>query len=132
MFPTSKATTAYELLDEIAALALEEPKRMAMSEWLLNKGDESLPAGFLGWPSCNTVGCIGGWTNMLVPHLYVSQVLGLNVDQQSELCYPDDLVYADNPQTPEHAQAVVEHIHAFQAKYESQLHGHVIPKGSSK
>jgi hypothetical protein len=119
--PVSKATNAYELLDEIKALALEEPKRMNMGLWRVEDGDEWTIAAFeIDLPSCGTVGCIGGWAEVLAGS---SDALGLTWCQSEEL-FSGDALIAESiriGQTVEHAQHVADHITAFQQKYEAQL-----------
>jgi hypothetical protein len=66
--PKSNATNANELLDEIAALAREEPKRIRMGCYLetLESAPRGRPlTGIDEWPKCGTVGCIAGWTLVL-------------------------------------------------------------------
>lgn len=59
--PVSQATNAYELLDEIATLITEEPRRYNQTFWKLNPTkvrEELLPA-------CQTVCCVAGWVDEL-------------------------------------------------------------------
>jgi hypothetical protein len=122
--PTSRAKTAYGLLSEIAKLALEEPKRMSMGFWIDRRvdddGDEWQWRPSRGWPTCGTVGCIGGWTETLRAG-YASDTLGIDGDQAEELFQDPDLCAAPNQQTTTHAKAVARHIAKFQKKYRAQL-----------
>lgn len=136
--PTSKAKTAYGLLSEIAALALAEPKRIAMNDWLVTRGSSRTPA--LGFPACGTVACVAGWAVTLRPTkarekfdqwsgLYETEdagdraqrVLGLSDKQADRLFRPTSLMCASNLQTPAHARATVRHIRQFQKRYKAQL-----------
>jgi hypothetical protein len=59
--PTSKATNAYDLLSDVRALILAEPKRLHMNYWKLVADSESVSAAQVpkGFPECGTVACIG-------------------------------------------------------------------------
>lgn len=118
-FPTSRAKTAYGLLSDIAKLALQEPKRMAMAEWMMDERRDSAPDR--GFPKCGSVGCIGGWTEALRPRNRADQTLGLSIAQEDELFYDPKLTCADHQQTVAHAKAVARHIAKFQRKYAKQL-----------
>jgi hypothetical protein len=128
--PKSKAKTAYDLLSDIAALALEEPKRIDMDVFC-QRADMPSHAWKprAGFPDCGTVGCIGGWASMLKHGKFTDEddaaaLLGLTAGQACELFYPSDLL-ADaaggHAQTPAHAAAVVRHIEQFQTKHAAQL-----------
>ena len=123
--PVSTATNAYDLLDDVKALALEEPKRIAMGWWLVQNGysSDALLVRVLkgGFPECGTVGCVGGWVEVLTGNnVRAVKVLGLTEDQGLRLFYPPGLVEEEG-QTIEHATAVVAHITAFQALHEARL-----------
>lgn len=131
--PKSKAKTAYGVLSDVATLALKEPMRIAMATWR-QQGDpgETIPSDSIfalrtvTLPKCGTVGCIGGWTETIVPvrrgrYHSAMAILGLDSAQQNELFYPKALTDAPVQQTQEHALAVVTHIRKFQKKYKAQL-----------
>ncbi len=132
--PTTNATTAYGLLNAIARIALEEPKRLAMGfvcyrgEGLKKRSNEYNTVV----SPCGTAGCIAGWTLVLTgqteedeqnggSYYDATDVLGLTDYQAEQLFYLSELVHAANQQTPEHAQAVVAHIREFQAANRDQL-----------
>lgn len=121
LIPKSKAKTAFGLLSEIAALAIEEPMRMTMNNWYLRPGAWKEPRR--GFPACNTVGCVGGWTETLVPNAGADRTLGLSQAQEVELFYPRLLMKDGiaHGQTLAHARKVVAHIRRFQKKYRGQL-----------
>lgn len=117
--PTSRAKTAYGLLSEIASLALEEPKRIAMSIWSTKEGDTPPTDRY---PKCGTVGCIGGWASILRGNSSpASELLGIEGRQIDELFYDDRLMADPHQQTRRHAMKVVAHIRRFQKKYLTQL-----------
>lgn len=144
--PTSRASNAYSFLTRICTIIMEEPKRVAMGivlmrgagldAWIRSHkrvaADHGTTMRRVYKPACNTVGCIAGWTDVLTGsanpnesngsfYYEASQILGLDTNQREELFTPNDLVHAHNQQTKAHADAVVAHIKAFQAKYEDQL-----------
>ena len=64
--PRSKATNAYDLLNDVARAITEEPRRINMRWWTfffqgeaLNNWANQLHQEDL--PACGTVGCIAGW-----------------------------------------------------------------------
>lgn len=131
--PTSKAKTAYGVLNTIAKLALDEPKRMRMGTYLdrFDKGNPDEPlCGIKQWPACGTVGCIAGWTTELRPQRSekllsivdrAARVLGLNQEQATQLFHDGKLCTEQGQGTVKHARHVVAHIRAFQQKYRAQL-----------
>jgi hypothetical protein len=120
--PVSKATNAYELLDDIKALALEEPKRISMDTWRSSEGR-------LGVPPCGTVGCIGGWVEALVKQFAPARhTLGLDDTQTKQLFFDDNLCNLGliEGQTARHARRIVTHINRFQKQHEAQLKAHQV------
>ena len=61
VMPVSSATNAYELLNEIATLIVEEPKRYNQYTWkeLIANVPEHIA------PACGTVCCVAGWVDTL-------------------------------------------------------------------
>lgn len=135
LIPVSKAKTAYALLSEIAALALEEPERIAMR--IVHSSGDSLErliqesARIKKIPSCGTVGCIAGWALVQRGELRAegpwsqldraADMLGLSSHQREDFFCDDTLMDACNQQTLTHAKNVVKHIRAFQRKHAKQL-----------
>lgn len=118
--PKSRAKTAYGLLGEIRALALDEPKRMEMCSWGGVVGNARFRREA---PACGTVGCIGGWVNVLHPKSREEGAriaLGITYDQADELFY-GDLCTDDDQGTMKHARRVGALIRKFQKKYRAQL-----------
>lgn len=110
--------TAYGLLSFIAKITAEEPKRMHMGEWRVTQPNWS--ANHIKFPACGTVGCIGGWTEILSGQI-AEAILGLTNDQQEELFFPSRLTGAARQGTAAHAAKVIRHIEKFQRKYSKQL-----------
>lgn len=134
LIPVSKAKTAFGLLSEVAKVALAEPKRIYMGLWGGQKGNfsrltsdvtssgyENIGLHIDKRPACDTVGCIGGWTEALKPGKAASLRLGLSPTQAECLFYPYRLCEEPNQGTLAHAKKVVAHIKRFQKKYSSQL-----------
>ena len=117
--PTSKATNAYDLLTDIGKIAIADPRRMRMKVWSLAGDHELLRWGIppTEHPACGTVGCIGGWANILRPH----STLGLTARMRMELFFNDTLCRAADQGTLAHAKRVVAHIRKFQRKYAKRL-----------
>lgn len=145
--PRSKATNAYDLLDEIKQLILEEPRNYDQTLWMRYFRNDSRQA-----PPCGTVACVAGWTCALKGFNRISQatseraadILGLDIMTARALFSGGALYYlhcemagcpskpcggaescvaGDMPKagTMEYAQLGVEHISRFQRKYEAQL-----------
>lgn len=128
--PYTNAKTMYGLLNAVARIVLEEPRRLDMCYWKQTRDrDGRIPNR--GWPSCGTVCCIGGWMETLVPGLVIDSydrednILGYEI--MKELCYPADLIRAEQPQTLGHAKKTVAHIRAFQRKYKALLKSIQLP-----
>lgn len=123
---------AVKMLRRVQRLILAEPKRIAMRLWYTHEKYHPLDL-VRGYPKCGTVGCIGGWVDVLalggpkkaaVARVRVSIInstarstLGITLEQASELFYDGDLTGARNQQTLAHAQAVARHIDRFIEKY---------------
>lgn len=125
-----RTKTAYDLLEQIKALIIAEPKRYDQGAWLVRSTDEDVEG--MQFPACGTVGCVAGWATTLTvkrklaPYEIASvaqRVLGLSAEQREELFdgAPVGLFAGVMPQTAAYAAAGVKHITAFQAKYEEQL-----------
>lgn len=108
---------AIALLRRVKAHILKEPRRIDMStwveyEWYDDENDRSRP-----WPKCGTVGCIGGWVEVLsdAPTNWhaAKELLKINDEQAGELFYDAALMNAAHKQTPGHAKAVARHIERF-------------------
>jgi hypothetical protein len=119
--PTSQAKTAYGLLSDIAKLALTEPKRMWMCAWGGEAGNACDYYALGDGPACGTVGCIGGWTDVLRPRGDAWETLGLTGEQRSELFEPRALIRDPEQGTLAHAKRVAAHIRRFQRTYRAQL-----------
>lgn len=127
--PTSKAANAYELLSEVRALILAEPRRYNQYRFI-SRGKSSRPSAHApqGYPRCGTVGCVAGWVATLKhPHKFsygqaegiATDLLGLTVWTAARLFSP--LAVPGDEQTAEHAEAGAKHIAEFQEKNRAQL-----------
>jgi hypothetical protein len=127
-----RASNAYELLDGIRRLILEEPLRINMNHFY------APPSQRRAEPRCGMVGCIGGWTNILTNpdgdrwswdnSEDARLTLGLTQSQAYDLFWDRVLITEAGEtasggmaQTFEHAQHVADHIERFQKRYEAQL-----------
>ena len=130
--------SAYDLLDEVARLADEEPRRINIKHWRLTRSAVHATGGVpdrlqVEWPDCGTIGCIAGWCSVLLGiedavALYdydpVPRALKLDLGQTRDLFMPPDLIYRGKPAgTREHADEVIDHIRKFQRDNEAQLRG---------
>lgn len=116
--PKSKAKNAFDLLSEIAALTKDEPRRMRMESW---GGIIGNAKGMDKAPSCGTVGCIGGWVDVLKgSDEHAIDVLGIDTLQADELFYGEEVNDARQG-TVRHARRVIALIRRFQKKYAKQL-----------
>lgn len=135
--PKSKATTAYELLDEIKAVIKAEPKRYNQIDTLTPMREDypnitQAKRDYHTVPTCGTVGCVAGWVIALREPgaLFESAV----VDRAANILGLMRTSYLFNgsaaagaPQSRAHAESGVEHITHFQERYEDNLKGHILP-----
>lgn len=59
--PRSKAKTAWGLVQDVKRVMLEEPKRVWMKDYIVERN----PALWPNAPACGTVGCFAGWCSIL-------------------------------------------------------------------
>ena len=76
------------MLRKVQKHILSEPRRLDMETWteLLTDEEKKLPSS----PPCGTVGCIGGWTNILsktLGDIQAAEVLGITQDEKECLFY---------------------------------------------
>jgi hypothetical protein len=129
----SNAKTAYELMSDIAAYVMEEPKRLWMGDWII-EGEAEIEDFFdTQGPACGTVGCIAG--NAVV-------LTGQTQNGRSTATTATEILAGDNHRlgtsvqclflnteveakygSEKYAQIVVERIKRFQEKYETELRG---------
>lgn len=124
--PKSKAKNAYDLLSEVVAIVLAEPKRYDQARFIERRADgDTVPRGF---PACGTVGCVAGWIVTLKgpPTFEYKDVERLAQDILGPTLDTSDLFFGGAlpgtaGQTKAHAKAGAAHIRAFQNDYEKQL-----------
>jgi|SRR5579859_2543571 len=144
--PRSKAKNAYELLNDVCRVVLDEPKRVHMDAYITAFQNPGRVACEIGdGPACGTVGCIGGWVAILKrrPHVDLSTTLSISniaanllTDEEGVLKdivrYPGSLFsdslfdkHGDQQDykygTREYARAVVRKIRAFQKRHKAAL-----------
>jgi hypothetical protein len=61
LYPTTTARNAYQLLDEVAAAILAEPKRLDMRRWVMPLRWLKQHRSPTTVPMCGTVACVAGW-----------------------------------------------------------------------
>lgn len=122
--PKSKAKNAYELLSEVRALIVAEPKRYDQTTFIYRADDRFLD---LEMPSCGTVGCVAGWVATLKgprkfdyedTHTIAERILGVDC---YELFNGGAIRVSAEPQTAAHAKAGAAHIRRFQKAHRAQL-----------
>lgn len=150
LVPKSRATNSYDLLKDVIKAIREEPRRIYMRDWwipeerLENQTDVVLKElSTSRFPACGTVGCIRGWMGLLVHNIGdrgIPSVAGTGTDllpsAYSNISRQDtdNLFYgsAEYPfpdakhGTVEYAEAVVENIEKYLAKWEERLKAHRI------
>lgn len=129
--PKSTATNAYELLDEVKALILAEPRRYNQRTWVaLGKHGPDYNGAPMGFPACGTVCCIAGWIVMLKHGLdfyaletpdIACDILGVDEDAAMRLFSADGFIVDGFPQTLAHAESGAAHITYFQHAHAAQL-----------
>lgn len=129
--PRSHATNAYDLLNEVRTLILDEPKRYNQTIYLRRRQKP----GQKGFPGCGTIGCVAGWVYTLKSRKRKStdtdgvadeaaKILGISYDQRSLFSGEAANEAAGRhtkPQTRDHAKGGAAHIKAFQDEHEDQL-----------
>lgn len=127
----SDATTAYDLLTDIRAYILEEPKRIFMGDWILKRNEVKRRLDSEA-PVCGTVGCIAGNADVLtdgkVRWSHAERILSGDVPDLmrafSGLFYNTDV--PANYGTIEYARIVAGRITTFQKQHKAKLRQVVI------
>ncbi len=132
-----RRVTAYTFLRSVLPkVVLEEPRRMHMAVWR----DTSYGMDERHKPACGTIGCIGGWTEVMVqggsPWRHARrparQILGLTPEQAEVLFYPLKLTGELHQGTLRHARAAVAHMQAFAEKHKAQLQAVMLEPSKEK
>ena len=118
-----RRVTAYTFLAKVLPkVILAEPRRMRMGIWQLQAWKD-----MDNRPACGTVGCIGGWTEIMTGRR-AARVLGLR-DQWSKASrelFFGPLTNDLDQGMPLHARRVVAHLKRFATKYRATLRQTVI------
>lgn len=99
------------------------PLRLDMRHWIRREGELGPDSGER-FPECGTIGCIGGWTTLLLGPASLSRSLGINSAQEQELCLPTGWQEDAGIGTQEYVENVIAHLQRFCQKYEAQLRAH--------
>lgn len=149
--PRTKATNAYDVLDDVCAAIIEEPLRYYQNEWLI-RGANKIRGHFRMMlngakqaeqpPRCATVGCRAGWICVLTDGregtrsdrimCRAKEILGLDLtkDEFSEFYFEKDIsdlfewrshMDGAKPGTRAYARAGVREIRAFMKKWKTRL-----------
>lgn len=119
--PSSRAKTAWGLLQDVKRAIRDEPKRADMNVFTQKRDQED------GGPQCGTVGCIAGWVSLLATGKRVNnefpaiKLLGDDVEYQTvgdDCHHVFNAGFGDNcsttkPGTRKHANAVIARINKF-------------------
>lgn len=130
VFRPGEVTTAWEVLERLKALAKDDPRRINMQGFLWTQAET--PGAPFDWPECGTVGCLSGWTSVLLRHekhnhVAVDWALGVTKVDKS-LFYPS--WYGSSKQCDRRTVGqVIDHITQFQARHEQALRGQRIEVG---
>ena len=130
VFRPGEVTTSWEVLERVKAMAVDEPKRLRMKSFLLLRGLREAEAPYgIEWPACGTVGCFCGFGSITLRQPltegHIGDTLGLTNQQICELFYPTG--WSNGTQCNARTIIpIINHITAFQAKYEQQLRDHRI------
>jgi len=122
--PKSKAKNAYDLLSEVRALILEEPKRYDQNCWIDRRPGQDRPFCHKS-PPCDTVGCIAGWIVTLKgpkqwndddTRAIANTIIGVDTGH-----FFDGTSVLGTPQTVVHARAGSARIRKFQREHKAAL-----------
>lgn len=127
-----RVTDAFHfLVHDLTAVVDDEPRRMQMGQWHKRHHPLFRPTLFKSGtlPPCGTVGCVGGWTEIMVWDAggemcgwqSAANTLRLSDVQQEELFFARDLVNDWDQGNRAHADRVIAHIRLFAERYKDQL-----------
>ena len=126
VFRPSEVTTAWEVLERLKALAADDPRRINMRGYIWQKKDfhPDTPYGF-DWPECGTVGCLSGWTSVLLRHEKhdpdrIVETIGPAVQEDRTLFFPP-WYQRGGQRNADSIPEIIQHIEQFQAAHERAL-----------
>ena len=141
--PRSKAKNAYELLDEVAKVITEEPKRYDQTTFVggpRRYGNRRDPEFHANKPACGTTGCFAGWISILKTGKMddserTARRLLPNLSRGWCDDPLDDLFAGHHPELGDHpdgskayARGGVRVLRKFQKKYEKELKARKYPR----
>lgn len=128
-FNLSVAENAYDLLEEIKQIIIDDPKRYNQGDWGKHYGGEYV-RDHKHLPECGTIGCVAGWAVTLTKGktwmitssgTYAQHILGLTDSQAQELFSAKAAGARDQESPEDHARRGAAHIARFQRRYKKQL-----------
>ena len=148
--PATRATNAYELMEDVNRIILEEPARMDMRKWIsafrslteIEQRNEDVSEGIfpIPEPACGTVACYSGWCAILVGDrtmsTYGEQILAPYKEEPSRVNHAlrntlENAFYGTTfwdkagrmirPGTLKYAKMVVARFKAIMDEYETEL-----------
>jgi len=141
--PRSKATNAFDLLNDVVAVIREEPRRIYMPMWFVHGLDELRKVfGRRKRPACGTAACVAGWVIVLregidaMPDDHddipgrARQILGITPGEEAGLFNGqvfNDRARLVKPFQPGYADLVIDRIRKFQGRYEDRLRRRTLP-----
>lgn len=133
--PISKATNAYDFVDEVIAVMIDNPERVFMGDWVFRMQGKSnyvketlYPFAAKLKPPCGTVACVSGWMAVLKrapswcadnSYMFFPPELYFELDEIFFTFLLDQEIG-----TPEYIEPVLEKLRAFRDRNEPALRNH--------
>lgn len=126
----TRKCNAYEFFTEILPPVLrEEPKSVRMAIWCATKGTPMFDRLVQGQiPRCGTVGCIGGWSDIMlgfsngeIADKGIGDILRDAGLPSSDLFLPPWWVTETDQGTPQHVERVIAHMKAYSDRHRTTL-----------
>jgi len=131
----TEPVTAYHFLTEtLVKVVRDEPRRMFYRTWITTPDAGRSTRRRLDFPDCGTVGCVGGWTELLVAGKMTwgldsaHYLLGLTAEQGDDL-FMNQRLWASSlldKNDAAHAEKIIAHILRFAEEHKAQLMGHIV------
>lgn len=137
--PRSRAKTAYQLLDEVKKVIIEEPKRYDQGDFGVDYRNTWEPGERPDLPICGTVACVAGWMVVLRGGSLNDTTTGVSERAEQLMGYDIDTshlfgggVVSGESGGKTHAQNGVKHITAFQKAHAKELKARILPPMKKK